>query len=181
MTIGVLLIMVWCLLPVAWIISLSFKSQESITVGNPGFLPSEGTNAGWDNYDAILTDDNYEFFVRAIVNSIGISLIATLLSVIIATLAAYAIARLEFRGKRLVLSMALVIAMFPVVALVGPLFDMWRTFGIYDTWIGLIIPYMSFTLPLAIWTLSAFFREIPWDLEQAAQVDGATSWQAFRR
>ncbi|MET0524414.1 MAG: carbohydrate ABC transporter permease [Nocardioides sp.] len=181
MTIGVLLIMVWCLLPVAWIISLSFKSQESITVGNPGFLPSEGTNAGWDNYDAILTDDNYEFFVRAIVNSIGISLIATLLSVIIATLAAYAIARLEFRGKRLVLSMALVIAMFPVVALVGPLFDMWRTFGIYDTWIGLIIPYMSFTLPLAIWTLSAFFREIPWEMEQAAQVDGATSWQAFRR
>jgi multiple sugar transport system permease protein len=181
MTIGILLILVWCLLPVAWIISLSFKTQDSITVGNPGFLPSEGTNAGWDNYNAVLTDDNYDFFVRAIINSIGISLIATLLSVIIATLAAYAIARLEFRGKRLVLSMALVIAMFPVVALVGPLFDMWRTFGIYDTWIGLIIPYMSFTLPLAIWTLSAFFREIPWEMEQAAQVDGATSWQAFRR
>jgi multiple sugar transport system permease protein len=181
MTIGILLILVWCLLPVAWIISLSFKTQDSITVGNPGFLPAEGTNAGWDNYDAVLTDDSYDFFVRAIINSIGISLIATLLSVIIATLAAYAIARLEFRGKRLVLSMALVIAMFPVVALVGPLFDMWRTFGIYDTWIGLIIPYMSFTLPLAIWTLSAFFREIPWEMEQAAQVDGATSWQAFRR
>ncbi len=181
MTIGVLLIMVWCLLPVAWIISLSFKSQESITVGNPGFLPAEGTGAGWSNYDTVLTDESYHFFVRAIINSIGISLIATLLSVIIATLAAYAIARLEFRGKRLVLSMALVIAMFPVVALVGPLFDMWRTLGIYDTWIGLIIPYMSFTLPLAIWTLSAFFREIPWEMEQAAQVDGATSWQAFRR
>ena len=119
--------------------------------------------------------------MRAIINSFGISLIATLLSVIIATLAAYAIARLEFRGKRLVLSMALAIAMFPVVALVGPLFDMWRTLGIYDTWLGLIIPYMSFTLPLAIWTLSAFFREIPWEMEQAAQVDGATSWQAFRK
>ena len=100
---------------------------------------------------------------------------------IVATLAAYAIARLEFKGKRLVLSMALAIAMFPVVSLVGPLFDMWRAFGIYDTWIGLIIPYMSFTLPLAIWTLSAFFREIPWEMEQAAQVDGATSWQAFRK
>ncbi len=104
-----------------------------------------------------------------------------MLSVILATLAAYAIARLEFRGKRLVLTMALAIAMFPVVSLVGPLFDMWRTFGIYDTWPGLIIPYMSFTLPLAIWTLSAFFREIPWEMEQAAQVDGATSWQAFRK
>jgi multiple sugar transport system permease protein len=181
MTLGVLLILLWCLLPVAWIISLSFKSQDSITLGNPGFLPSEGTNAGWDNYEAILTDDNYDFFVRAIVNSIGISLIATVLSVMVATLAAYAIARLEFRGKRLVLSMALAIAMFPVVSLVGPLFDMWRTFNIYDTWPGLIIPYMSFTLPLAIWTLSAFFREIPWEMEQAAQVDGATSWQAFRK
>jgi multiple sugar transport system permease protein len=181
LAVGITLILAWCLLPVAWIISLSFKTQDSITNGNPGFFPAEGTNAGWDNYDTVLTDDNYDFFVRAIVNSIGISLIATLLSVMVATLAAYAIARLEFVGKRLVLSMALVIAMFPVVSLVGPLFDMWRAFNIYDTWPGLIIPYMSFTLPLAIWTLSAFFREIPWEMEQAAQVDGATSWQAFRK
>lgn len=175
---GILLILGWCLLPVVWIISLSFKSEPSITVGNPGFFPSDGTGAGWDNYQAVLDNDQ---FVRAIGNSIGISLIATLLSVMVATLAAYAIARLEFTGKRLVLSMSLAIAMFPVVSLVGPLFDMWRAFGIYDTWPGLIIPYMSFTLPLAIWTLSAFFREIPWEMEQAAQVDGATPWQAFRR
>jgi multiple sugar transport system permease protein len=178
MVAGIVLILGWCLLPVAWIISLSFKSQESITNGNPGFFPSEGTGAGFDNYQAVW--DN-EQFTRAIINSIGISLIATVLSVIVATLAAYAIARLEFKGKRLVLSMSLAIAMFPVVALVGPLFDMWRAFGIYNTWPGLIIPYMSFTLPLAIWTLSAFFREIPWEMEQAAQVDGATPWQAFRR
>jgi multiple sugar transport system permease protein len=77
--------------------------------------------------------------------------------------------------------MALAIAMFPVVSLVGPLFDMWRTIGLFNTWPGLIIPYMTFTLPLAIWTLSAFFREIPWEMDQAAQVDGATSWQAFRK
>ncbi|WP_210648989.1 carbohydrate ABC transporter permease [Nocardioides sp. SYSU D00065] len=176
--IGAALILLWCLLPVAWIISLSFKSQEAITNGSPGFLPSEGGGAGWQNYRDVLADDQ---FLRSILNSIGISLIATLLSVIIATLAAYAIARLEFTGKKFVLTLALVIAMFPVVSLVGPLFDMWRTFGIYDTWPGLIIPYMSFTLPLAIWTLSAFFREIPWEMEQAAQVDGATSWQAFRK
>jgi len=178
---GVLVILVWCLLPVVWVISLSFKSEESVTAGNPGFFPADGTFAGWDNYEKVLTDDLYEFFPRAILNSIGISLIATVLSVMVATLAAYAIARLEFKGKRLVLSLSLAIAMFPVVSLIGPLFDMWRTFGIYDTWPGLIIPYMSFTLPLAIWTLSAFFREIPWEMEQAAQVDGATSWQAFRK
>ena len=178
MGVGLLLILGWCLLPVVWIISLSFKSEPSITIGNPGFFPADGTGAGWDNYQAVWNNDQ---FTRAIINSIGISLIATLLSVMVATLAAYAIARLEFRGKRLVLSMSLAIAMFPVVSLVGPLFDMWRAFGIYDTWPGLIIPYMSFTLPLAIWTLSAFFREIPWEMEQAAQVDGATAWQAFRR
>ena len=176
--VGFVLILVWCLLPVAWVISLSFKSQESILVGNPGFLPGEGTSAGFANYQAVLEDEQFR---RAIINSLGICLIATALSVVLATLAAYAIARLEFKGKKFVLTTALVIAMFPVVSLVGPLFDMWRAFGIYDTWPGLIIPYMSFTLPLAIWTLSAFFREIPWEMEQAAQVDGATSWQAFRK
>ena len=126
----------------------------------------------------MLKDD---LFQRALVNSFGISLIATTLSVILATLCAYAIARLQFKGKRLVLTIALAIAMFPVVSLVGPLFDMWTNLGLFNTWLGLIIPYMSFTLPLAIWTLSAFFREIPWEMEQAAQVDGATSWQAFRK
>src|SRR3990170_3496135 len=111
--IGVLVILVWCLLPVAWVISLSFKSEESVTAGNPGFFPSDGTFAGWDNYEKVLTDDLYAFFPRAILNSIGISLIATTLSVMVATLAAYAIARLEFKGKRLVLAMALAIARFP--------------------------------------------------------------------
>ena len=71
--------------------------------------------------------------------------------------------------------------MFPPISTVGPLFDMWRAIGIYDTYLGLIIPYLTFALPLAIYVLVAFFREIPWDLEQAAQVDGATPWQAFRK
>ncbi len=176
--IGCVIILVWCLLPVAWIISLSFKSQEAVTNGSPGFRPSKDGGAGFQNYVDVIQNDQFR---RAIINSIGISLIATLLSVIFATFAAYAIARLEFKGKKFVLTTALVIAMFPVVSLVGPLFDMWRAIGLYDSWPGLIIPYISFTLPLAIWTLSAFFREIPWEMEQAAQVDGATSWQAFRK
>jgi multiple sugar transport system permease protein len=173
--IGFAFILLWCLLPVAWIISLSFKSLEETTAGSPQFLPEDPTI---QNYKDILANPD---FTNALINSFGISMIATVLAVTFATLAAYAIARLEFRGKRLVLSLALAIAMFPVVSLVGPLFDMWRTFGLFNTWPGLIIPYMSFTLPLAIWTLSAFFREIPWEMEQAAQVDGATSWQAFRK
>ena len=183
---GFLFILVWCLLPVAWIISLSFKSVAETTVGSPQFLPEEATTQNYkDLWDWPFVGDPATGaaadFQDALRNSIGISLIATVLSVILATFAAYAIARLEFKGKRLVLSLALAIAMFPVVSLVGPLFDMWRTLGLFNTWYGLIIPYMSFTLPLAIWTLSAFFREIPWEMEQAAQVDGATSWQAFRK
>ena len=173
--IGAVVILVWCLLPIAWIVSLSLKPVEETATGSPQFLPKEVT---LDNYRTVLEDD---LFQRALVNSFGISIIATVLSVIIATLCAYAIARLQFKGKRAVLSIALAIAMFPVVSLVGPLFDMWRSLGLFNTWLGLIIPYLSFTLPLAIWTLSAFFREIPWEMEQAAQVDGATAWQAFRK
>jgi multiple sugar transport system permease protein len=172
---GGVLLLVWCLLPVVWIIMLSFKPQAETAAGSPQFLPKEWT---WDNFESVLQNDDFQ---RALINSFGISIIATVLSVILATLAAYAIARLHFRGKKLVLSLALAIAMFPVVSLIGPLFDMWRTLGLFDTWPGLIIPYMSFTLPLAIWTLTAFFREIPWEMEQAAQVDGATAWQAFRK
>jgi multiple sugar transport system permease protein len=167
------LIIIYTLIPVAWIASLSFKKGDDIN--NQRFLPSEWT---WDNYSTVFKEDQFK---SALINSAGISLIATVASVVLATFAAYAIARLQFRGKRLVLSTALAIAMFPTVALVSPLFDMWRSLGLYDTWLGLILPYMSFTLPLSIWVLSAFFREIPWEMEQAAQVDGATAWQAFRK
>jgi multiple sugar transport system permease protein len=173
--IGMIAILIWCLLPVAWIVSLSFKPVEETATGSPQFLPKDPT---FDVYQEVFANPDFQ---RALINSFGISLIATTLSVILATLAAYAIARLDFKGKRVVLSIALAIAMFPVVSLVGPLFDQWRVLGLFDTWPGLIIPYMSFTLPLAIWTLSAFFREIPWEMEQAAQVDGATAWQAFRK
>jgi multiple sugar transport system permease protein len=183
---GFLFILIWCLLPVVWIISLSFKSVAEVTTGSPQFLPEDATTQNYkDLWDWPFVGEeatgSAADFQDALRNSLGIALIATILSVILATFAAYAIARLEFKGKRLVLSLALAIAMFPVVALVGPLFDLWRTLGLFNTWPGLIIPYMSFTLPLAIWTLSAFFREIPWEMEQAAQVDGATSWQAFRK
>jgi multiple sugar transport system permease protein len=168
-----ILIVFYTMVPVVWILSLSFKQGDDIN--NKKFFPTHWT---WDNYRTVFKTD---LFTSALRNSLGISLIATVISVSLATLAAYAIARLNFKGKRLVLSTALAIAIFPTIALVGPLFDMWRSLGIYDTWIGLIIPYMSFTLPLSIWVLSAFFREIPWEMEQAAQVDGATAWQAFRK
>jgi multiple sugar transport system permease protein len=91
------------------------------------------------------------------------------------------VARLQFPGKRLLIGMSLLIAMFPQISLVSPLFNIERVLGLFNTWLGLIIPYMTFSLPLGIYTLSAFFREIPWDLEKAAKMDGATPFQAFRR
>jgi len=168
-----ILVIVYALVPVVWIISLSLKKSSDLQDGK--FLPSSIT---WDNYSKIF---NQNQFTAALRNSIGIALISTVIAIALATTAAYAIARLEFPGKRVVLGAALAIAMFPAISVVSPLFDIWRRVGLYDTWPGLIIPYMTFTLPLAIWTLSAFFREIPWELEQAAQADGATPFQAFRR
>ena len=159
-----------------WIVSLSFKAP---TWSARQFLPGDWT---LKNYESILVgEQGRELFLPALRNSFGISLIATFIAVVLSMFAAYAIARLHFPGKRIILSAALAVAMFPVISMVTPLFDLWRRVGLYDTWPGLIIPYLALTLPISIWTLSAFFREIPWEMEQAAQVDGATSWQAFRK
>jgi multiple sugar transport system permease protein len=161
------------LVPVLWLLSLSLKTPETVNDGR--LLPK---SFSFKNYSSIFDQD---IFTAALRNSIGIALISTVIAVVLASMAAYAIARLEFPGKRLLLAASLAIAMFPPVSIVGPLYDMWRTLGLYDSWPGLIIPYMTFTLPLAIFVLSAFFREIPWELEQAAQMDGATPMQAFRK
>jgi multiple sugar transport system permease protein len=170
---GAILIVAYTMLPIVWILMLSFKSPGDLS--NKKFWPTHWT---LQNYRV---DFKTSLFTTALRNSIGIALIATVIGVVVATFAAYAIARLDFPGKRAILSIALAIAIFPQVALLGSLFNMWRAVKLYDTWPGLIIPYVSFTLPLSIWVLSAFFREIPWEMEQAAQVDGATAWQAFTK
>ncbi|MGW3040927.1 carbohydrate ABC transporter permease [Kitasatospora sp. NPDC001159] len=167
-----LIVVLYALFPLWWIVALSFKDPSTLSDGD--FIPREWT---WENYRGIFQTSE---FTRALVNSIGISAIATTIAVVLGTMAAYAVARLRFPGKRLLIGVSLLIAMFPPISLVSPLFNIERLLGIFDTWAGLIIPYMTFSLPLAIYTLSAFFREIPWDLEKAARVDGATPWQAFR-
>jgi multiple sugar transport system permease protein len=172
-TIVNILVLVYALLPVLWILSLSLKPTSSVKDGK--LIPAQVT---FDNYKGIFTGDA---FSSALVNSIGIGLITTLIAVVIGGMAAYAVARLAFPGKRLLVGVALLIAMFPQISLVTPLFNIERRLGLFDTWPGLIIPYITFALPLAIYTLSAFFREIPWDLEKAAKMDGATPSQAFRK
>jgi multiple sugar transport system permease protein len=159
------------LIPVLWMVSLSFKTPGAIL--DPSFWPKAWTTS---NYAGILKTSQ---FIHPLLNSIGIGLISTLVAVVLASMAAYAIARLEFPGKNVLIGMALLIAMFPQIALVTPMFNIERSLGLFNTWPGLIIPYVAFGLPLGIYTLSAFFREIPWELEKAAKMDGATPFQAF--
>jgi len=176
-SIGIALVLIFAMIPVVWLISLSLKPPEAIA--DQRFIPAD---VSFDNYKSLFEGGISDSpFIKPLINSIGIALITTAISIVLASFAAYAIARLEFPGKRLILAGALAIAMFPPISTVGPLFDMWRALGLYDTWLGLIIPYLTFSLPLAIYVLVAFFREIPWELEQAAQVDGATPFQAFTK
>ena len=168
-----ILVVIYALFPVLWILSLSLKSTATVKDGK--LIPTEVT---FDNYRGILSGG---LFTSALINSIGIGLITTGIAVVIGGMAAYAVARLDFPGKRLLIGVALLIAMFPHISLVTPIFNIERAVGLFDTWPGLIIPYITFALPLAIYTLSAFFREIPWDLEKAAKMDGATPAQAFRK
>jgi multiple sugar transport system permease protein len=159
------------LIPILWLVSLSFKTPAAIL--DPSFLPASWT---WGNYSSILQNSQ---FIRPLINSIGIGLISTLVAVVLASMAAYAVARLNFPGKSVLIGMSLLIAIFPQISLITPLFSIERRLGLFNTWPGLIIPYIAFGLPLGIYTLSAFFREIPWELEKAAKMDGATPFQAF--
>ena len=176
-SVAIAVVLIFALIPVLWLISLSLKPPSAVT--DQRFIPSE---ISLDNYKSLFEGGISDSpFIKPLINSIAIALITTVIAITLASFAAYAIARLEFPGKRVILAGALAIAMFPPISTVGPLFDMWRSLGLYDTWLGLIIPYLTFSLPLAIYVLVAFFREIPWELEQAAQVDGATPFQAFRK
>jgi multiple sugar transport system permease protein len=167
-----LVVVVYALLPLGWLLSISLKAPGDLSDGRlvPGRITLE-------HYRAVFADPHFPAALR---NSLGIAGIATTLAIVFGSLAAYALVRLRFPGRSLVMGGALSIAMFPPIAVIGPLFDLWRRVGLFDTWTGLVLPYLSFTLPLAIWTLSAFFRDLPWELERAARVDGATRLQAFR-
>ena len=170
---GDALVLLWVLFPLWWIVALSFKTPSAIANGD--FWPTGWT---WNNYSTIFKNSDFLYALR---NSLVVAVISTLIAVILGSFAAYAISRLRFAGKRLLVGASLMVAMFPQISLVTPLFNVERSIHLFDTWWGLVIPYVAFSLPLAIYTLSAFFREIPRDLERAAQMDGATPAQAFVR
>ncbi|MBZ4014843.1 carbohydrate ABC transporter permease [Streptomyces purpurogeneiscleroticus] len=171
---GVAAVVAYCLAPFYWMLVSSLRRTSDIFENS--LFP---THLSFENYLAVL--DPSHAFTRALLNSIVVAGITTFLALILATFTAYAMARLEFRLKRLVLTVIIATSMFPVVSIVVPLLKMFVDFGWINTYQAMIVPSLSFTLPLAVWNLTAFFRQMPQELEQAAMVDGCTRGQAFRK
>jgi len=172
-TLGMVIIVLWCLAPFYWMLVTSLR-QVDFTYDN-ALYPKHVT---FDNYKAIFQGNNH--FGRALLNSIIIGTVVTVFAMIVGVTCAYAIARLHFRGKFAVLGLILAASMFPGVALVTPLFQFFTNIHWLGTYQALIIPDLSFALPLCVYVLSSFFTQMPWELEQAAKVDGASPGQAFR-
>jgi multiple sugar transport system permease protein len=171
--IGVVFVVLFCLFPFYWLVQISLRPSADIGVAKL-FPP----NPTLSNYSDVFKNDD---FVAGLRNSAIVATVTTLLSVLVGSFAAYALARLRFRGKFTILALILSVTTFPPIAIALPIFQLWTDLGLNNTLIGLIIPYLTFALPLTTYILTSFFREIPRDLEEAALVDGATRFQAFRK
>jgi multiple sugar transport system permease protein len=170
---AVIAIMLFCLFPFYWLLNTSLKTGADLSGSD--LVPPSPTVA---NYESIFRNSD---FTNALRNSAIVAFTTTVLALIIGSFCAYALARLRFRGKFLILALILTITTFPGIAIAAPIFKLWTDIDLYNTIPGLVIPYLTFALPLAIYILVSFFREIPKDLEEAALVDGATNFQAFRK
>jgi multiple sugar transport system permease protein len=170
---AVIAIVLFCLVPFYWLVNISLKTGPDLSSAD--IVPP---HPSLENYKSIFQNSN---FTRALANSAIVSLTTTAIGVVVGSFAAYALARLRIKGKYILLGIILSITTFPQIAIAAPLFKLWTSIGLYNTLWGLIIPYLTFALPLSIYILVSFFREIPRDLEEAALVDGATHFEAFRK
>jgi multiple sugar transport system permease protein len=171
-------VVIFCLFPFYWLVNISLKTGSDLAAVD--FIPPNPT---LENYKSIFQNDD---FTRALANSAVVSLTTTVLGIVVGAFCAYALARLKMNFKFILLGIVLSISTFPQIAIAAPLFRLWTDmpFGLpalYNTIPGLVIPYLTFALPLSIYILVSFFREIPRDLEEAALVDGATNFEAFRK
>lgn len=171
--VAVAAIVVFCLFPFYWLINTSMKTGADLS--GAALLPPSPT---LDNYTSIFEDDNFTMALR---NSAIIAGSVTALCLLIGSFAGYALARLHLPFKFLILAILLSISTFPPIAIAAPVFELWTDIGLYNTYLGLILPSLAFGLPLTVYILASFFREIPRELEEAALVDGATRFQAFRK
>ncbi|WKK60958.1 carbohydrate ABC transporter permease [Corynebacterium sp. P3-F1] len=173
---GVLFILVWGLAPFYWMLVTALRDKKHTFDTTPW-----PTHVTLENFRDALATDKGNDFLGAIGNSLLISLVTTLLAVVVGVFTGYALARLDFRGKGVVTGIILAASMFPGIALVTPLFQLFGDLGWIGTYRAMIIPNISFALPLTVYTLISFLRQLPWELEEAARVDGATRGQAFRK
>src|SRR5215218_782867 len=160
-SLAIFMVLVYALVPVMWMISLSLKPADKLSTERGFFYGI--FHPDFDNYDTIFSGN---VFTKPLVNSIGIAAIATFIAILLAAMAAYALSRLDFPGKTLILSGALAVAMFPPISIVGSLFNIWRDIGLYDMCAGLLIHSVAVIPQLAIYTLSAYFREVSCEQKQ---------------
>ena len=172
---GIIFIMFWGLAPFYWMVVTALRDKAFTFDTTPW-----PTHVTLDNFKDALATDKGNDFLGAIGNSLLISLATTLIAVAVGVFTAYALARLDFPGKGIVTGIILAASMFPGIALVTPLFQMFGDLGWIGSYRAMIIPNISFALPLTVYTLLSFFRQLPWELEEAARVDGASRGQAFR-
>ena len=163
------------LFPFYWILTTSIKTTNELNAGTTGLFPSSQT---FGAYKQIFTEFD---FTRSLVNSLIVACLTTIITVVLATLASYALARLDVPGKGLVLGFVLLAGFFPILSMVGPLVLVYRHIGLLNSYPGLVLAYLIYTLPLSVWLLTNFFRQIPKELDEAAMVDGASRLQALRR
>jgi multiple sugar transport system permease protein len=159
--------------PFFWTLLSSFKPASQLFRINPAFWPQPFT---WENYRAIFFERR---FYLNIINSVVVAGATTCICVALGSLAAYGLARLSFRGKTAILGFILVVSLFPPIAIVSPLFLLFEKARLINTYLALILPYLTFALPLTVWLLTAFFRQIPFELEEAARMDGAGPLRTF--
>jgi len=171
---SIVIILVWCLTPFYYMTIMAFRDPDYAL--DPSLVPSHLTLSNFKY--AFNTTNNH--FGRALVNGVIIGVAVTVIAMAVGVFAAYAMARLQFRFKYVILGAVLAASMFPGVAILTPLFQLFSDWGWLGTYQGLIVPQISGALPLAVFVLTSFFTDMPWELEQAARVDGATPGQAFR-
>jgi multiple sugar transport system permease protein len=172
---GVAAILVWGLAPFYWMVVTALR--DPAYTFDTTLWP---THVTLENFRNALSTSSGNNFVRALINSLVIGGLSTLVAVVLGIFAAYALARMDFRGKYIVVGIILGASMFPVVALVTPLFQLFTEIGWIGRYQALIVPNISFVLPLTVYTLTSFFGELPWELEESARIDGASRAQAFR-
>ncbi len=166
------------LAPFYWTAITSVKIDSEINASPPTLVPHTFTG---NNYSQAFLSVQ-PAFAKDLLNSTIVAVITTLLALAFGSLAAYAIARTKFRGKGIVLGIVLSVQMFPLIALVGPLYVFFTgTINVYNTYVALIIPYLVIALPVTVYFLTSFFRDLPPDLEEAALVDGTTRLGALWR